>query len=401
MQALLSNRRSQSKAVLYSLQSILEAILEEGQWQILHYLKTMDPPMYQYARYWDWIKPWVQSEVKSNTDRQHIPTYRSELELSINVLSLIEQIERTERERAGLEPKQEGENVTVIEYPENDGGPKPYLMWDIQASERGEAQTDQQNKLSVAVHQVTCTVSQSFPTGENNLALLDVFNTYQNMQGVGMRPGFAQATHGIKSFQNASHQTRRRQGPYTNHNYARGHRAYQQKRSAQAAGPASGKRKSRATYDKTDKRNQANDDAAADNDDADSEEGSSEDDNQPGQATVGAVAAVAAAGGARSGQKNVRFADNTDQKASNAVQMESGESDHMNLASSTNKRTLVSEDADDAGYLGDDVGGGYYPGQGQGQGGGERQRDGAPADLDPQNFGAADMDKLDGDKPSS
>jgi len=32
MQALLSNRRSQSKAVLYSLQSILEAILEEGQW---------------------------------------------------------------------------------------------------------------------------------------------------------------------------------------------------------------------------------------------------------------------------------------------------------------------------------------------------------------------------------
>lgn len=32
MQALLSNRRSQSKAVLYSLKSILEAILDEGQW---------------------------------------------------------------------------------------------------------------------------------------------------------------------------------------------------------------------------------------------------------------------------------------------------------------------------------------------------------------------------------
>lgn len=27
----------------------------------------MDPPMYQHARYWDWIKPWVQAEVKSNT----------------------------------------------------------------------------------------------------------------------------------------------------------------------------------------------------------------------------------------------------------------------------------------------------------------------------------------------
>jgi hypothetical protein len=23
----------------------------------------MDPPTYQYARYWDWIKPWVESEV--------------------------------------------------------------------------------------------------------------------------------------------------------------------------------------------------------------------------------------------------------------------------------------------------------------------------------------------------
>lgn len=70
MQALLSNRRSQSKAVLYSLKSILETILDENQWYILHYLKTIDPPMYQYARYWDWIKPWVQNEVKNNTAHQ-------------------------------------------------------------------------------------------------------------------------------------------------------------------------------------------------------------------------------------------------------------------------------------------------------------------------------------------
>ena len=50
----------------------------------------MAPPSYQYARYWDWIKPWVQSEVAVNTKNQHIAIYKAELELSINVLSLVE-----------------------------------------------------------------------------------------------------------------------------------------------------------------------------------------------------------------------------------------------------------------------------------------------------------------------
>lgn len=93
MQALLSNRRYQSKAVLYSLKSILETVIEEGQWQILTYFKTMDAPMYCYARYWDWIKPWVQSEVKSNSAHQYGPAFRADLELSLQVLSLIEKLE--------------------------------------------------------------------------------------------------------------------------------------------------------------------------------------------------------------------------------------------------------------------------------------------------------------------
>jgi hypothetical protein len=53
----------------------------------------MEPPTYQYARYWDWIRPWVESEVDANTKNSHIPAYGSELELSVNVLSLIEQVE--------------------------------------------------------------------------------------------------------------------------------------------------------------------------------------------------------------------------------------------------------------------------------------------------------------------
>lgn len=142
MQALLSNRKNQSKAVLYSLKSILETVLDENQWQILDYLRTMDPPMYQHARYWDWVKPWVQAEVKSNTAHQYSPAFRADLELSLQVLSLIEKTEAQDRERQGLQPQTQEENATVIEYPENDGGPKPYLLWDLQSSERLETKVD-------------------------------------------------------------------------------------------------------------------------------------------------------------------------------------------------------------------------------------------------------------------
>ena len=70
----------------------------------------MDPPTYQFARYWDWIKPWVENEVETNTKYQNVVAYRQELEPSINVLSLIEQVEL-------LEPTghQKGD---IIEYPE-------------------------------------------------------------------------------------------------------------------------------------------------------------------------------------------------------------------------------------------------------------------------------------------
>lgn len=93
LQALLTNKRSQSQAVLSSLKAILEAMLVDKKRRVLQYLQCMDAPTYQFARYWDWIKPWVENEVNMNTKNQHISAYRAELELSINVLSLVEEIE--------------------------------------------------------------------------------------------------------------------------------------------------------------------------------------------------------------------------------------------------------------------------------------------------------------------
>ena len=141
LQALYYNRKSQTKLVLCSLKCILEAILDDKWRRILRFLKRMDPPTYQYARYWDWIKPWVEHEVESNTKNRHIPVFGAELELSVNVLSLIEQVEVVERGDAedGSQPRQDGD---VIQYPQEDQGPKPYIMWEMQNADIMERKDD-------------------------------------------------------------------------------------------------------------------------------------------------------------------------------------------------------------------------------------------------------------------
>lgn len=184
LQALLSNRRSQSQAVLASLRSILEAILEDSKGRILGYLKTMDPPTYQYARYWDWIKPWVENEVATNTRNQHIPVYRAELELSINVLSLIEQVERTFAPfQEGGAPAEARKTGDLIQYPDSDGGPKPSIIWDLVAQETVDQQESPTEPVAVGVLMAQCNVSLSMPNGEGNFALMDAFQAHSGYQG--------------------------------------------------------------------------------------------------------------------------------------------------------------------------------------------------------------------------
>ena len=178
LQALLSNRRSQSQAVLASLKAILEAVLEDPSGRILGYLQKMDPPTYQFARYWDWIKPWVENEVRQNSQNQHIPAYRAELELSINVLSLVEQIER------GAVATHASDHGGFIEYPLGDGGPKPYLIWELLGQETlDRKQVPGHRYVEVQFLLGRCSVSESLPTGEHNLALTEVYEQHQDYQG--------------------------------------------------------------------------------------------------------------------------------------------------------------------------------------------------------------------------
>jgi len=165
--------------VLLSLKCILEAVLGDDKKRLLKYLCTMDPPTYQYARYWDWIKPWVESEVVQNKKFAHMQgPFRAELEPSIDVLNLIELVEKKLIDREAIGPKHVQQPGDLIEYPyEKDGGPHPYVLWDIVDAAVHSRQQEQDNTGAVVVQAtaILSNISTSYPTGEDNLALVDAF----------------------------------------------------------------------------------------------------------------------------------------------------------------------------------------------------------------------------------
>ena len=114
-------------------------------------------------------------------------SYRNELELSINVLTLIEEVDRVYAEKF---PDCYLDNG-VITYPEDDEGPKPYLIWDIQGANIVDRKEDPENKVNVFVTKLTCTVSLSYPNGTDNYLLMDEFSQKggQHMQSGGNTQG--------------------------------------------------------------------------------------------------------------------------------------------------------------------------------------------------------------------
>jgi hypothetical protein len=150
---LISFRKAQTAAVLQSLKAIFEATLTDPKRRILQYFKRMEPPSYDCARYWDWIRPWVDNEVATNTKNQSIPVYRAELELSIQVKSLIEQLE-------GESNLKEGD---VIEYPNqpwpNLQGPCPYIIWEMTGQQDFDTRIRNDVGIGVQILFYECKVS--------------------------------------------------------------------------------------------------------------------------------------------------------------------------------------------------------------------------------------------------
>lgn len=182
--------------MLFSLQAILNCALADKQLRLVKFMKEMDTFCYQYARYWDWVKPWVASEVDANTRNQSHPAYRNELELSINVLSLIEEVEKTYSQ---VYPDSTLDNG-VITYPENDKGPQPYLIWEIENYDCVDRKEDPIYKVSVVVMKLVCSVSRSLPTGENNYSLMDHYSSSGQYYYQGYQGGSAGRSHAMSNY---------------------------------------------------------------------------------------------------------------------------------------------------------------------------------------------------------
>jgi len=102
-----------------------------------------------------------------------LQVYRNELEISVKVLSQLEQIaSKPYFEQLGF---QQDEENRIIEYPE-DGGPKPYLIWKLKGQPASSERKDNpENHLMMWIEKHDCEVSQSFPSGTDNVALFDHF----------------------------------------------------------------------------------------------------------------------------------------------------------------------------------------------------------------------------------
>lgn len=120
-------------------------------------------------------------------------SYRNELELSINVLTLIEEVDRVYAEKF---PDCYLDNG-VITYPEDDEGPKPYLIWDIQGANIIDRKEDPENKVNVFVTKLTCTVSLSYPNGTDNYLLMDEFQKDSQSGGLNNKSGAVGNSHRI------------------------------------------------------------------------------------------------------------------------------------------------------------------------------------------------------------
>ena len=45
----------------------METCVEDPKRRIVKYFKSLEAPTYEYARYWDWIRPWIESEIETDT----------------------------------------------------------------------------------------------------------------------------------------------------------------------------------------------------------------------------------------------------------------------------------------------------------------------------------------------
>jgi hypothetical protein len=61
---------------------------------IYKFLRSNEPPTYSYSRYLDWVKPYLKERIENSIANANIGTYKQELEIAFNVMSIYESLEK-------------------------------------------------------------------------------------------------------------------------------------------------------------------------------------------------------------------------------------------------------------------------------------------------------------------
>lgn len=76
-------RKRWAKLTLEGLIAIFKACLDDTSGDLYHYLYTLDPPTVQYARYLDWVIPFIKKHHDASFKNSAFPAYKEELALAL------------------------------------------------------------------------------------------------------------------------------------------------------------------------------------------------------------------------------------------------------------------------------------------------------------------------------
>lgn len=65
LQILYQSRKRWTKYTLSGLTALMQVCKADLSGRIINYIRTMDPPTYQYGRYIDWIRPYIVDSIES------------------------------------------------------------------------------------------------------------------------------------------------------------------------------------------------------------------------------------------------------------------------------------------------------------------------------------------------
>jgi hypothetical protein len=85
-------RKRWAKYVLDALIALLQSCLNDLSNMLYYYLYTLEGPTPQYARYMDWLKPFLLDTIQSAIRNPNLPDSPQEIQLSIQASQLFDQL---------------------------------------------------------------------------------------------------------------------------------------------------------------------------------------------------------------------------------------------------------------------------------------------------------------------